>query len=1154
MRDLVQHAKQTRVPLDDKELATAFQAMHPDSGDDRVTQREFDQWWRSTESAAEAQPARGVLREEQSPSVRLFRHFTAAGGVVGEGVFLREEDVAAGFGAWASAAPFEFDYPLDPVTPDASKDQAEQFATESPAPPVDTAAAGADSSHKELTELKEKFEDLQVKSISGLVEHVSIEIDGFSVDKKLLYLSEKQARQFDTGELPKLFSAMDIVRPKLLINLLSSEIYGKNTRSAGPVSHPDVSVVSSNTHSDASETDLLMSLRQVEVFMEDIVLPIAIQTRAMVIVGDSACMLANACSTACLKYMKAHGGTLPFTVMCFNCGDWSMGCLMDPESISSKLQKKSPVWTQAHTQRLKDGKGLPPEKCGALRRNDLVAGLTHCIMVDRRGSLLDDLQASFVQALAGDLPSIALQTFGRFQAWQSVPTYTSRGMPVLVMDSRPPPREGGIYATNFADMRQDLLDLETKLVRAGRIDMYTPIAHFNAVVRQVIQRDKQFSQDRDKQRSGAGGDAAGDPETKTASAGEPTYLHTVVDDWERADRAQRKGTAESSSDANATPTEAERVSEGLEILENMERLNSKVWASWTMKLWQQFVQSLEEVENIGGMNQWLKELAITCRWKFSWHDGNEICHRLSEVFECFEITETDNGGSRFLKRMEGRSRKSECGDDLFCYVPQVAEPNATLSEPQSKRGRVSLDHSNPGVAALPAFEQMKSLLLEKVQGWKDESQHATLDNDAARSGLSSLSTHLQRRNIFLSKKLYTGNLCNMKQLEQIMQQVARIDRLPEDNSIEATRVLCQVWDSVDLFTAKARRSKKMAKISYFVMLLIGVCASVVTTLSINRPEIIDKHLRGALVIALSLSAAAIASATAYLNPAQKWTELQSAALALESECWKFRTRSGAYALQSSSGGDISGPTSEDTLRETLQAVRQHVGKSAAVNETDFGSTFELFDRPDPNKMHVYTHGQYPGCGVGGTFGHAMQVKAEMVGEEEAIYDDHHSPTPPEKYLRLRVEPMTRFYQSRLPSYYRQRTTFEIVLVLGSLSGTLLAFLHVDEWMPAVTAVTAMITAWASFSGTDRKLSRYSSSIEKIQAIMLWWRSLSSTDKALPANIHQLVTACEETFEREREGWASTSVAAQMLTQAAADTEEEGDASESKAKKAKKKSS
>jgi hypothetical protein len=57
----------------------------------------------------------------------------------------------------------------------------------------------------------------------------------------------------------------------------------------------------------------------------------------------------------------------------------------------------------------------------------------------------------------------------------------------------------------------------------------------------------------------------------------------VVDDWERADRAQRKGSAESNSDANATPTEAERVSEGLEILENMERLNYKVWASWKMK-------------------------------------------------------------------------------------------------------------------------------------------------------------------------------------------------------------------------------------------------------------------------------------------------------------------------------------------------------------------------------------------------------------------------------------------------------------------------------------------------------------------------------------------------------------------------------------------
>ena len=172
----------------------------------------------------------------------------------------------------------------------------------------------------------------------------------------------------------------------------------------------------------------------------------------------------------------------------------------------------------------------------------------------------------------------------------------------------------------------------------------------------------------------------------------------------------------------------------------------------------------------------------------------------------------------------------------------------------------------------------------------------------------------------------------------------------------------------------------------------------------------------------------------------------------------------------------------------------------------------------------------------------MKKALGVKGEADPVYDDHHSPVPPEKYLRLRVEPMVRFYQSRVPSYYRSRTVFEVILVLGSLSGTLMAFLELSQWVSVVTAVMALITAWSAFSGTDNKLSRYSNTIEKVQSIMLWWRSLSPTDKALPAKIHQLVATCEETFERERESWASTSIVTQLLTQAASDgtDEDEGD--------------
>ena len=226
----------------------------------------------------------------------------------------------------------------------------------------------------------------------------------------------------------------------------------------------------------------------------------------------------------------------------------------------------------------------------------------------------------------------------------------------------------------------------------------------------------------------------------------------------------------------------------------------------------------------------------------------------------------------------------------------------------------------------------------------------------------------------------------------------------------------------------------------------------------------------------------------------------------------------------------------------------HSSAARALSETAFGSSLELFNRPRKDKLSVYTHGQYRGCGIDGTFGHAKQVREEARQQDDpdAVLDDHHSPLPPEAYLRLRVEPMVRFYQGRLPAYYRSRTVFEVLLLVGSLAGTVMAFFKVDEWVAIAAAVSALVTAWAAFTGTKQKLNRYSNTIEKVQSIMLWWRALTPTDKALPAKIRHLVMSCEEAFEREREGWASTSMTTALLAQAASD-DQHGDEDHDKKK-------
>jgi hypothetical protein len=114
-------------------------------------------------------------------------------------------------------------------------------------------------------------------------------------------------------------------------------------------------------------------------------------------------------------------------------------------------------------------------------------------------------------------------------------------------------------------------------------------------------------------------------------------------------------------------------------------------------------------------------------------------------------------------------------------------------------------------------------------------------------------------------------------------------------------------------------------------------------------------------------------------------------------------------------------------------TRQHVVKAAAVADTAFYSKFEGFD--SPKKTKIYKHGQYVKCETDGTFGCAL------IDGRQA--DDHHSPLNPESYLRLRVEPQLRFYQQRMPKYYRTRSVSEALLIAGALSGTLMVMLNVS---------------------------------------------------------------------------------------------------------------
>jgi len=153
----------------------------------------------------------------------------------------------------------------------------------------------------------------------------------------------------------------------------------------------------------------------------------------------------------------------------------------------------------------------------------------------------------------------------------------------------------------------------------------------------------------------------------------------------------------------------------------------------------------------------------------------------------------------------------------------------------------------------------------------------------------------------------------------------------------------------------------------------------------------------------------------------------------------------------------------------------------------------------------------------------LDISGKRPEKGEQYLDDHHSPMTAKRYLKLRVEPMIQFYQKRMPRYYGRRIWSESLLIAGAVATTLMAAFRLQNWTAIVATFMGLVTAWSSFVSADKKLTRYTNTVEKISVYVLWWRQLSEVEKLMVERIKTLVEGCEDCFEREYDTWCSTSI-------------------------------
>ena len=171
------------------------------------------------------------------------------------------------------------------------------------------------------TDAQQQLEELQIRTIYSLVEAPVVEISGETRAKKLLFLSNKQARQFDFAHIDRLLHAMEIPEPKLII-LLGSSLPGESkAASYGTTTHFKSSmskILSGHTHSELGTEEFLDTDRRLRTFLEDHLLPVARQTHALVVCYHKQCQLSFAFNQVCQEYAKTVGGKLPFTLLHMN--------------------------------------------------------------------------------------------------------------------------------------------------------------------------------------------------------------------------------------------------------------------------------------------------------------------------------------------------------------------------------------------------------------------------------------------------------------------------------------------------------------------------------------------------------------------------------------------------------------------------------------------------------------------------------------------------------------------------------------------------------------------------------------------------------------------------------------------------------------------
>eukprot|EP00942_MAST-04A_sp_MAST-4A-sp1_P012913 g12913.t1 len=879
----------------------------------------------------------------------------------------------------------------------------------------------------------EELDDIKVKTMYQMVEDIEVSTGGLAVSKKFLYLTNKQAASFNATNMDNVLQALELPESHFVIRLVPSlngmAQYHAHKEDRGTIDERlNMPPTFNREDCDRSESQLIL-------FIKNCILPVAMQTRALILCGGANdCSLAVAVQKVMGPVLERMGKDCPFTIigMCFE-PEVHAKAHEGSHSIAGQIAAQSKTWGRRFSDVHDCLITIDPD-INDFQQCDLNSACTHLIVFETLNleqqrwdtAARISFENTFVECMIQKLPSIVIQGQNSDIGIQNLGDIVRRKIPLLLLDSR----ERWPHITpeeNPNHVKNPVTDLarETNALQPPDV---TKHPHFDkAVVAEEMLR-KHFKTLADTEDGGI---------FESWNTCTLSFLRSLRDFTSKHRKNERPQRRLCLFDAIAAENEALAGSSGF-----------------------------------AGIHSTIHDD----------QDEKNLAHLYFKLDSEFKIPTKINQLKAYIK---GRDPKWAEGD----FAAFGEESKGLLKD---KR----LDEAKNKLQQFETFhKQTKGKTNRSIDQWT-----AVYD-------------------ILTSKNCFADSIYDLQGISLIMNNVARIDNLPDKHTREALSLIQHAWCLVDSYHSSAVFNKWTAKICYVIMLLasIGV-VGVGLMMTHGSPLPVERSMGNYLIVGLSLINTVIAGLTSFLNPASRWHYLRSAALEIESEVWQFRTRTGKYRNVRSA----TSRNAEKTFHKTLKESEETTLQSGDMRHTTF------YSKP---KSMWKRHGQFGDKALCCCLCRSTVKQKLKVSPLEEV-DNHHSPLRPEEYLKFRLQPMLKFYRHRLPAYSRNRATTKIMTILGSIGSSVLAVFELSRYSVLMVVVVSSIVAWSEFSGTEKKLERYSTAVNCLTQVDLWWHALPEVERLATKSIDKLVDIVETHIRSERQGWKATSQATKMLQQAA----------------------